>query len=520
MFQRMLLFVLAMTLAAPVMAEDASFKPIFNGKNLEGWKGTEKFWTVNGDGVLVAKSPDASAVPRNEFLVWDLGQVDDFELKLQFKIIKGNSGIQFRSQVADDGHVVGYQADIDDKNDYTGALYDEHGRGMLATRGANVHLNEDGTKGGVTDEADVKDATAAIKPVGQWNEYRIVAKGPYIQLYINGQLTANVWDKQEGGKRQSGILALQLHSGDAEVHFKDVQLRRLPMHHKKKVVFVAGRPSHGYGSHEHNAGCDLLARLLNEHTDDIFATVYHSGYPKDPTAFDNANSVVFFADGGGGHPVIPHLDEFQKVMDRGVGLVCIHYAVEVPPGDAGKKFVQWLGGYFEVHWSVNPHWDMTQPDIAKDHAIARGVGPIEIRDEWYFHMRFRPQMEGVTPILSAVAPDSTMQRGDGPHSGNPAVRESVSKKEPQTVGWATERKDGGRSFGFTGAHFHWNWGHNEFRKLVLNAIAWSAKADIPEDGIQDEGVTLEDLEANQDYDQPGNFNREAMEKKLQEWNGK
>ena len=106
-------------------------------------------------------------------------------------------------------------------------------------------------------------------------------------------------------------------------------------------------------------------------------------------------------------------------------------------------------------------------------------------------MRFRDGMKGVTPILSALPPKETLSRRDGPHSGNPHVRSAVlDRKESQHVAWATERADGGRGFGFTGGHVHWNWGDPNFRKLVLNAIVWSAKAEVPKDGVGDDRVSM------------------------------
>jgi len=106
-------------------------------------------------------------------------------------------------------------------------------------------------------------------------------------------------------------------------------------------------------------------------------------------------------------------------------------------------------------------------------------------------------MKGVTPILSAIPPESTMSRGDGAHEGNPDVREAVKRGEVQHVAWACERADGGRGFGFTGAHFNKNWGDDNFRKIVLNAILWTAKAEVPADGVQST-VTKEELEQNLD----------------------
>ena len=273
---------------------------------------------------------------------------------------------------------------------------------------------------------------------------------------------------------------------------------------KKKIVFVAGTPSHGYGSHEHKAGSILLADILNDKLGDkIKAEVVSGGWPKDSkAAFKNADALVFFCTGGGRHFVLKHLDETKALMDKGVGLGCIHYGVEVPKGDGGNALRDWIGGYFEPFWSVNPHWTAEFKEFPK-HPAANGIKPFAINDEWYFHMRFQKDMKGVTPILSAVAPESTMKRRDGPHSGNPHVRASVKRGDKQHVGWVYERPNGGRGFGFTGAHVHWNWANDNFRKAALNALCWIAKVEVPEGGVPSKTPTREELEANQDYPKPG-----------------
>ena len=112
---------------------------------------------------------------------------------------------------------------------------------------------------------------------------------------------------------------------------------------------IAGRPSHGPGDHEFNAGCKLLAKCLAE-IPGIDPVVVTGGWPRDESVFDGARTLVFFMDGGGGHPIIQgdHLETIQKLMDKGVGLVCLHYAVEVPKGKPGDKFLDWIGGYYEI----------------------------------------------------------------------------------------------------------------------------------------------------------------------------
>ncbi|MGV3533675.1 MAG: ThuA domain-containing protein [Chthoniobacteraceae bacterium] len=268
---------------------------------------------------------------------------------------------------------------------------------------------------------------------------------------------------------------------------------------KKVAILIAGRPSHGPGEHEHNAGVQLLAKCLKEGAADRLEVItkLNAQWPT-PDELAKADTILIYSDGGGGHPALQddRLNQLGEQMKRGAGFVCLHYAVEVPKDKAGKQFLEWLGGYFETHWSVNPHWDATFKNLPK-HPISNGVQPFGARDEWYYHMRFPEGMEGVTPILSDLPPADTLNRGDGPHSGNPAVRESVKAGKPQHVAWAAERKDGGRGFGFTGGHFHKGWANDSQRKVVLNAILWTAKAEVPAEGVQST-VTPEDLAANMD----------------------
>ncbi|MCY2983580.1 MAG: NPCBM/NEW2 domain-containing protein [Planctomycetota bacterium] len=282
----------------------------------------------------------------------------------------------------------------------------------------------------------------------------------------------------------------------------------------KRIVFIAGNPSHGYGDHEHFAGARILADVIQKTDPNAKCEVIRNGWPQDDSILDSADTIVIYSDGGGGHPALAHLDRLKKHMDRGAGFVCIHYAVEVPKDKGGPEFLSWLGGYFETDWSVNPHWDGKFDNLPK-HPITSGVKPFQTRDEWYFHMRFPDGMKGVTPILSAVPPASTMDRPDGAHSGNPAVRKEVARGDLQHVAWATDRPNGGRSFGFTGGHFHWNWGRTEPTKLVANAILWTAHMPVPEAGATVEPKTVKQLQENQDDPVKPDFDLEKTAKTFQ-----
>jgi type 1 glutamine amidotransferase len=253
----------------------------------------------------------------------------------------------------------------------------------------------------------------------------------------------------------------------------DVPLEKQPPDNAKvtKIVLVAGRPSHGPGEHEFFAGCALLMKMLHQ-TPGVFPVMARDGWPKKPETFEGAKSIVFYMDGGSGHPIIQpdHRAVVQKLMDEGVGFVNLHYAVEYPKSQS-EHVLQWLGGYYETGFSTNPHW-RAEIKTLPEHPITRGVKPFALQDEWYFNIRFKPELEGVTPILKATPPDAVRR--------TPAAQEHKGREE--ILAWAFTRANGGRSFGFTGAHFHNNWGNENFRRLVVNAILWTAKLEVPPDG--------------------------------------
>ena len=261
----------------------------------------------------------------------------------------------------------------------------------------------------------------------------------------------------------------------------------------KRVLLVAGRQSHGAGDHEFFAGTAILMNLLKQNG--VWPIVARDGWPKNEKLFDTADAVVMYMDGGSGHPAIQKPERIAlitKQLERGAGWVNLHYAVEYP-AKVGGTVQSWLGGYYETGYSVNPHWNAEIRSLPK-HEITRGVKPFSIQDEWYFNMRFADELKGITPILQALPPDDKRF--------TPAAK--ARKGEIETMAWAFERKGGGRSFGFTGGHFHRNWADENFRRTVVNAVLWSAKMDVPEKGAKVE-FDAADLNRNLDKKGSGEF---------------
>jgi len=276
----------------------------------------------------------------------------------------------------------------------------------------------------------------------------------------------------------------------------------------RKLVIVAGKPSHDARLHEFNAGTQLLAKCLRD-SPALKTQVVLNGWPKDESVFENAAAVVFYMDGGAKHEAVQEgrrrMDLIDGWVKKGVGIGCMHYGVEVVPDQAGKEFQRWIGGHYEHMFSCNPMWEPAFAALP-EHPITRGVKPFQIKDEWYFNMRFAGGIAGnkpaevaglkFTPILVAT-PGEEVRNGPYVYPPGPYAHIQADKGRAECMLWAVERPDGGRGFGFTGGHFHDNWGNDEFRKTILNALHWVAKAEVPAGGVESH-VTKADLDANLD----------------------
>jgi hypothetical protein len=292
------------------------------------------------------------------------------------------------------------------------------------------------------------------------------------------------------------LLSALLISASAVIHAAD-----------RKLVMIAGPVSHPPLMHEFRAGSMLLQKRL-EGIPGLKTILITNGWPTkivegkrvdDNAVFEGADAIFIYSDGGGNHLAVrpERLELLRGLMKKGVSLGLAHYAVEVLADKGGPEWKEWIGGYYENSFSCNPIWDADYKTLPV-HAITRGVKPFKTKDEWYFNMRFREGKAGVSDILVATPSDAVR---DCPyvHPKGPYPHIQAAKGRPETMMWAVDRPDGGRGFGFTGGHFHLNWQNDDQRRLILNALVWLAKLEVPAGGINSAPVS--DVEIMQNLDE-------------------
>ena len=216
--------------ASRAAAADDGFKPIFDGKTLEGWDGDPKLWSVE-DGAITGKTSDDDPIQSNQFVIWRQGKADDFHLKFEYRLFGGNSGCQYRSWEEPENWgkwvVGGYQADFEAGKRYSSILYGERYRGILADRGQKTVIGSDHKPKVVEQFADSAELQKYVKPE-DWNQYEVIAQGYHFIHKINGQVMAEATDEDVQMRRRSGIVAFQIHRGPAmKVQIRNIMLKRL-----------------------------------------------------------------------------------------------------------------------------------------------------------------------------------------------------------------------------------------------------------------------------------------------------
>jgi type 1 glutamine amidotransferase len=262
----------------------------------------------------------------------------------------------------------------------------------------------------------------------------------------------------------------------------------------RRLLLVAGTPSHPSGEHEFGAGALLLAAAL-EHVPNLAVQVEDHHVVRDLSPGD-ADALVIYADGGPSHPLHDAWSHVDGLVRGGMGIGFLHYAIEAPVERGAAELARWIGGGYLEGVSCNPIWSAGF-DSFPEHPITRGVGSFAVEDEWYFNISFDPPEDArIVPILATVP---TMETRAGPYvwPSGPYDHIVAANGRAETVMWALEDAEGRRGFGFTGGHYHANWGEPNLRRVVLNALLWVTGVEVAEEGVASQ-VTADDLAANLD----------------------
>jgi quercetin dioxygenase-like cupin family protein len=243
----------------------------------------------------------------------------------------------------------------------------------------------------------------------------------------------------------------------------------------KTIVLIGGPDSHGPAEHDHAHGIRVLQTILESSPDlkelNVRVQAYPEGWPADESVLQQASTVVWYFDGLQKHPMMDaaRRQRFQQLMEKGVGLVTLHQAVTLVPDDTAVPLPNWLGG---ARYGMFDRTTESVGFVPADHPVSRGVGPFTLHDEFYPTIRY-PSNQRVVPILSGTF---YVELEDG----KPIPERAVQR----TAAWAFERQNGGRGFAFTGVHYLLNLDHPQLRRLLLNAIAWTAGLDVPATGVR------------------------------------
>jgi type 1 glutamine amidotransferase len=224
-----------------------------------------------------------------------------------------------------------------------------------------------------------------------------------------------------------------------------------------KILLIGHKLDHPWGSHMYLHTLGMLAKCA-EQTEGV-ETVVSDGWPQDPKLLEGVAAIVVYSSPGAEFLVGgPHREELDKLMKQGVGLMAIHWATAVRKehlDQLGDRWISYLGGCWVSNVGLSTE-DSRLKQLAKEHPVCRGWADFDLHDEFYLNPTIP---EGTTPVLEVTA-----------------------KGKPLVVAWARERDDGGRAFGTTLGHYYRNYQGEEFRQMIVNAMLWTAKVEIPEQG--------------------------------------
>ena len=268
---------------------------------------------------------------------------------------------------------------------------------------------------------------------------------------------------------------------------------------KKKIVLMTGRKGHGKsgnGIHDIYWSSKLLKVMLDNSNikDQVEVVLYLNRWPKDQTEIEDAATILTQSEvkQSKKRPArVPFLMSeeriafTEKLMKRGCGFMIMHYTTFTHPDNAANV-LKWGGGYYAYDvpkGQKNSRMSTLQGEVklgSSPHPVTRGVSPFEMKEEFYFRLRFPENTKGWAPIWIVPA-----LPGSSKALFNPK----------KVVAWAYERETGGRGFGTSAGHFYANWKHENFRKTILNALAWTAGVEVPKEGVVAKFYSHEEITA-------------------------
>ena len=307
----------------------------------------------------------------------------------------------------------------------------------------------------------------------KWYNIRLRVTDSKIQAWIDNErlIDADITERKihmrAGEIEDSAPFGLATFQTTAAI--RAIKIRETPKR-IPRIAMIAGKKSHGPGEHDYRKALLLLAGQIEKENEFTDVQVHFDGWPTDEERLRGADTVVLYSDGSDrrelDHPLLlsGRTNVIRNVLKQGAGLVCLHYTLFVPQAKAGRQFLDWIGGYFDYESgdAANKWYSKIETRELKvypatpDHPICQGVEPFSINEEFYFKMRFAEQKEKLTPI---------------------ATFDPGKQDWEKVVGWAYERPDGGRGFGYTGGHFLKSFEDPNVQRLLLNAIMWTAKAE-------------------------------------------
>ncbi|MDC0325397.1 ThuA domain-containing protein [bacterium] len=248
---------------------------------------------------------------------------------------------------------------------------------------------------------------------------------------------------------------------------------------RRHVALIAGPiTGHPKDAHEYEKAVTLIKHCLetSSNAPDLEISAHYHGWPKNPEVLEKADAILLVSDGSDHdetmHPFYrdDRFEILKRAMNRGCGIMVLHWST-FHPARHHADITEWIGGYFDYETGPEPRkwfskiqtWLDTVQLGTPNHPVLKGVKPFELKDEYYYNIKFRESDPRLAPILKVNPPN---------------------EPNADTVAWAVERDNGSRGFGFTGGHFHDSWWIPEFRRMLLNATVWTAGLDVPEFGIQ------------------------------------